>query len=90
MLVEWVWVRYWSADIISSMWPKRTTPSELGGLGLEPDWLCHCSWSAQKVVSGMDDDTWGTLAKGTFKSLTKLAPYWLPSPLGALLADPRN
>ena len=43
---------------------KQAKPSELGSPGLKPDWPYHCSWSAQRVVLGMDDDRWGTFVKG--------------------------
>ena len=59
-----------------------TMPLEPGTLELKPDWSCHCSWSAQRVVLRMDDDRWATLVKGTSESLTKVAPYWLPTPSG--------
>ena len=41
-----------------SLGDKLAKPGGLGGLGLRPGSLCHCSWPALRVVLGTDDVGW--------------------------------
>ena len=45
-------------------------PGRLGSPMLSPDWLCHGSWPAQRVVLGKDDVDWQALvARNTINLL---------------------